>query len=407
MQKVPPPSGRTLGALSVSTIDALVDEALKITGNMEESEEDDNARARNASSAPPKWRPAGRIRVWDDSFGSTRLPRRVLYHWEYYDCADESLPLQIRYLEEFYDPEECRRPVYRTEYITATGSYVTFKGIEVRARRWFTTHKGKTNSEGRYSCDGRFRRRANYSIRWERYQFQIRDGWGWFSCAKDNGPKKRGDWNESYRSGKHKYYATIFRAAHHYYYRNIKGLRRPPQNSFWRTQVKLRAYNESNDKLNGNHSAGRRFLGLGSAIRIYNPQNESDEIYSTVIHELAHASHWNMDRSAYRDAESIVKESWARGVQWELTRMVYPSYRGGATIRPNYTQVVVDMIDRSGDNNAGSEDLSEDNVSSYTIRQLEDALKGKELWDSWKNNIKQKYNNGTENNLDALFAYWN
>jgi hypothetical protein len=228
------------------------------------------------------------------------------------------------------------------------------------------------------------------------------------SSAKYSGPKRKGDWNLSIKGGTQEFYATIFRAAHHYYYKNIKGLRRPPQNSFWKTQLKIRAYNENNNDANGNHAAWRRFLGLGSAIKIYNPQNDSKDIYATVIHELAHASHWNMDRSDFNDTESKVKESWARGVQWELTRMVYTGYKGGSTIRPRYTQVVVDMIDKPAnfDQNEGSERLSEDNVEDYTIRQIEDALKGQKNWNAWKNNIKNKYNNETENNLDALFNYW-
>ena len=41
------------------------------------------------------------------------------------------------------------------------------------------------------------------------------------------------------------------------------------------------------------------------------------------------------------------------------------------------------------------------------IRRIEDALKDQKSWESWKNNIKNKYtSNGTRNNLDALFDYW-
>ena len=47
-----------------------------------------------------------------------------------------------------------------------------------------------------------------------------------------------------------------------------------------------------------------------------------------------------------------------------------------------------------------------DQVSGYTIRQLEDALRERETWADWKTNIKHKYNNATENNLDAAFDYW-
>ena len=137
--------------------------------------------------------------------------------------------------------------------------------------------------------------------------------------------------------------------------------------------------------------------------------------YATTIHELAHASHWITNRYAYNKTEDKVKESWARGVQWELTRMVYPGYRGGVTSRPDYTQVVVDMIDdraplnQFGDTidvNEGSEDLSEDDVLGYTIKQIEDVLGDTSSWEDWKNNIIRKYNNGTEDNLDTLFNHW-
>jgi len=328
-------------------VEQLVTEALRITNNLEP---DDTAKG--------SWRPAGWMKVWDDNLGT----------------------------------------------------YVPIKHLEVRARRWFTTHKGITNSVGYYSCNGTFTRPANYSLQFERYDFEIRDAW--LSTANINGPKQKGNWNLNMYNDKKEFWATIFRATSHYYYDDIHNLRRPPQNSFWNTQLKLRAMYEANSS-NGTHCPSCRFLGLGSAIKIYNPQHHSLGIYGTTIHEIAHASHWKMDQDNYNcqydcgpwipccDGDLKVSESWARGVQWALTRMVYPTnimenypdydFR-------NYTGVVQDMLD-------GIEDY--DQVSGYTIRQIEDALIGQKTWNGWKNNIKNKYTNDTENNLDALFDYWN
>lgn len=48
-----------------------------------------------------------------------------------------------------------------------------------------------------------------------------------------------------------------------------------------------------------------------------------------------------------------------------------------------------------------------DNVSGYTIKQIEDALTGVETFEDWKNNLKSKYpDNETKENLDAAFTYW-
>ena len=98
--------------------------------------------------------------------------------------------------------------------------------------------------------------------------------------------------------------------------------------------------------------------------KIYTYQREAISTYSTVIHELAHASHLNMSRSDFDDSEAKVKESWAVGVQWDLTRIIYPSYRSRPwnTTQPNYTPVVIDMVDGFGEDNGGSENLEIDNV---------------------------------------------
>ena len=109
-------------AFSYDIVNTLVDEALRITNNLPNI---DFQSQKSLFRRRSKWRPAGTIRVWDDN----------LSRW------------------------------------------VGVEGVEVRARRWFTTHKGIANSSGYYSCDGRFRRDANYSIDWERYHFALQDGW--------------------------------------------------------------------------------------------------------------------------------------------------------------------------------------------------------------------------------------
>ena len=59
--------------------------------------------------------------------------------------------------------------------------------------------------------------------------------------AKLDGPKRKSSWDNDIRHGSQEYFATVFRADDHYYYRDIKGPRRPPLNGFWKTQLKIQA----------------------------------------------------------------------------------------------------------------------------------------------------------------------
>lgn len=160
--------------ISSDFAEMLVDESLRLTNNADEI----TPQTSSLTARPSKWRPNGRIRTWDDNFGR----------------------------------------------------FVGVRGLKVKARRWFTTHTGFVNDEGFFECDGTFRRPANYNVHFERYEFEIRCGW--LSRASLDGPKVKGSWNVDMRGDKYEFYATIFRAAHHYYYEDIKGLRRPPQNGF-------------------------------------------------------------------------------------------------------------------------------------------------------------------------------
>ncbi|MCY4161990.1 MAG: carboxypeptidase-like regulatory domain-containing protein, partial [Flavobacteriaceae bacterium] len=248
-------------------IESLVDESLRLTDNWEDMVTPaENARSR-------KWTPSGTIKTYDSSEGS-------------------NIPVE---------------------------------GLKVRARRWFTTHTGMTNSSGYYRCDGSFRRPANYSLKFERHDFQIRTSTWLFNSAGVNGPKIERSWNPIFLSTKPESYdATIFRAAHHYYYKYIYGLNRPPQNNIWKTQLKLKAFFGSRGFQNGQFEGfPLRGFGLYSPIHIYRSNRLSVKIYATTIHELAHAAHWCQGKGIFNDSEVKVKQSWARGVEWFLTKTVY------------------------------------------------------------------------------------
>ena len=277
-------------------VDTLVDEALRITNNLDESSTQGKS---SLAARRSKWRPAGTIKVWDD----------------------------------------------------VLNRYIGVEGVKVRARRWFTTHTGIANADGYYSCDGRFRRDANYKIDWERYEFALQDGW--LNGATYNGPKKRGNWDLNLKDDKQAYYATIFCGAYFYYYKDRMGLKSPPTNSFWKRKLRIKARLENN---RSSYVKVRR-IWLGADISLQAWGDRSDLVFGTTIHELVHAAHREVDGSAYNSlvwkaysspcapsAESCdhpgptgasarrVIETWATTVEIVLTNLRYKSYLGN----PNY-----------------------------------------------------------------------
>lgn len=302
---------------------------------------------------------------------------------------------------------------YEDEYLGKIG----MEGVRVDVKRWFTTHTGFVDANGYYSCDGRFKGSAKYNFKMERYNFRI-NGAGVREHYSSNTRKGNFDYHFSRKVNESEYFiATIFRAAFHYYYKDIQGLRRPPMNSTWKQQLKIKARNSSDELINGNFSSYRRFLGLGNHIHIFNqlliPDRTTINIYATTIHELAHASHWAMSdkegckHKHFLNAETKMVESWASGVQWALTKMIYTSYKGRnySTKNPNYTNIVIDLVDEEGDINNGKNKNQGDFVSGYTILQIENALIGCESWNMWRDHLK-KINNETKENVNILFAAW-
>ena len=263
---IPEATAATRGdsGLTEEDVELLIEQAEVLAGNDIEPE-----------TRASKYRPAGRIRVWDD----------------------------------------------------ALNTYIGLEGVKVRARRWFTTHRGYTNAEGYYSCNGRFKRPANYSIVWERTYWDIRSGT--FGQAYYNGPKKKGNWNLDIAKNKSLRYATIHRAAFFYWYRPdymVEFLSRPIHSR----KVKICYYHKQGNGINGDYWAS---IGAGILpdIRIYGKNSsgwrETQFIFGNVIHELTHAAHLKaVGRVKFLMQKNILKESWARYVQMLLTDREYERY---------------------------------------------------------------------------------
>jgi hypothetical protein len=435
----------------------LEDEALRITGNQDEP--DANGITLKSSS----WRPAGTIKVWDDIITTSySTSKKIFLYYNYSNgfteetmtqledlidshvYADDILPQLptniANYIQGIFDDEDpynhyeewdimeeiiedSREAVYTYETNTTNSHFMPLEGVEIRANRWFTTHKGLTDANGNFTCDGTFTRPANYSIKWERWDFDIRDRW--WGQAYYNGPKMEGNWNlniEELTTPKSFNIAHIFRAAYTYYYKHDNwGIKAPPRRDGVFQLLQHRLHIASLDSPGISHYYTFMEFALAAQVLVHDNGN-SQVIFATTIHELAHASHWEI---GYWNGQYVVDaifssvtlpESWATGVEAVITNDVYNTTNYNIkqssqyTIEymttgdhKGYTSMVWDLIDNHnqfGTNIA----YPDDQVWGYTLSQLENALIiDPDNWWGWRNNIRDEYNNSTKIHLDKLF----
>ena len=215
-----------------NAVNDLEDMAYQITGNSDEEETDTNGSIASpasttaetmSSSSNGRWTPSGRIRVYDD-------------------VKDGMIPLE---------------------------------GVKVIVYRGCKTKQGFTDSNGNFTCDGSFKYKANYKIKWERGYWDIRDGL--IGQAYYNGPKSNGEWilDIGQSNNKSLRYATIHRALYRMFYGNVGGLSRPG----WR-KTKVSYMHKS-----GGNRSGDYWLELGlnilPDIRVFGKNGNYNTILTT------------------------------------------------------------------------------------------------------------------------------
>ena len=295
-------------------VQELIKEAFTITGNQRFLETP-------KALFPSKWRPKGRVRVWDDVI--------------------ESL--------------------------------VPVKGCQVRAWRFFKIGVGYTNSQGYYSANKEFRFKVWYAIKWERPgDFRICDGINLWTARYD-GPNRRGDWNVDIGGSSSTYknmrFATIHRAANRYYNEDRGGLDDPSLFLSWLMKLNITyKHSEGTGNFSGNWPS--TFYDI-SHIRIFGKNDDGDfrptqEVFSTTIHEIGHSSHYKkVGAFNFWQTSLQITESWADAIEWWLTRLEYNSqginyedfdvndgsgdwkqrWTGSGEFNDTYTPLFIDLVD--------------------------------------------------------------
>ncbi len=281
---------------------------------------------------------------------------------------------------------------------TRLNSLIGLEGVEVRARRWFTTYYGYGDFYGNYSVNGTFKNPCNYSLWMATNNFSVREHLLGLTFHID-GPKTSNNWNYDISSGYDRFEAHIFRGAFRYHYKNIDGLQRPLRPNHNRT--KYVGKDQAKDWSGVNYIV---FPILKIARYFSDTEYASDEVFSTTIHETAHTSHvikMNTGIIQYGQVTSELQESWAIGIEWWLTKLEYKNTRGipnygdwnystpvqyphqyayqywNRRIAPTYTTLYIDLIDNFNQNGvlfgwkSGSVN---DNVKNYTLAYIEQNI---------------------------------
>lgn len=207
-------------------------------------------------------------------------------------------------------------------YDDIVGGYIPLQGVEVTARRFTKFKTGITDANGYCAVDGSFKNSVNYSIKWERGYWDIRNGV--IGQAYYNGPYQKSQWVLNIaRGGKSLMFATIHRAAHKFYYGSTLGVKRPIL-SVGKTKI---AYLDRDASWGTGCCWGTWDLtGIVPNIFIAYPHESTrtEDVFSTTIHELGHQSHLiTLGQSLYVDLDKEIHESWAAAIEWSLTNHHY------------------------------------------------------------------------------------
>ena len=309
-------------------------------------------------------------------------------------------------------------PTAQVWYREDGGALRGLEGVNCHFHYFTRTGQGFTNASGRATSDKGFNRDVNHKIVWERYDFAIKDGW--MTRAVLDGPKTKHhtytittdavfgvkpanpndrDWRR----------AMVHRAAYRYYYQDIVGLRRPPENSILGFQLHYRVYDDIVAGVAG-HLPSWQWLGFGSQIKIGllpDSINTAAGHVAVAVHETGHAVHWDQDEGRYDLITDKVKETYAVGLEHFVTRQMYPTYTRPVTLfGPDHTGLAVDLVD-AADGNTVNRRCCSDLVTGYSAVQIQLSTYGTPLdWADWERRLRDNFPNSTSGNLPALFNHW-
>lgn len=327
-------------------------------------------------------------------------------------------------LDENYTRASSWRPSATIKaYDDIVGGYIPLQGVKVTARRFTKVRTGITNADGYCTVDGTFKYPVNYSIKWERAYWDIRNGA--IGQAYYNGPKQRGKWTLNIgKGGKSLMFATIHRAAYKFYYGNCLGLQRPILNT---GKTKIAYFNKDAWWGTGCCWGTWDITGIVPNIMIAHPNStKTNLVFGTTIHELGHLSHLiTLEQNLYANLDKEIHESWAAAIEWRLTNHHYNNEQNKTYSHSYdyqdwhpcnlsngktdcYTPLFIDLMDDFNQNINNSiypHDMISDYKISYIQKRIIPTSRSLEtFYSTLKNN---KISSVTDNDIDIFMTlYW-
>ncbi|MDR6372036.1 hypothetical protein J2795_003306 [Chryseobacterium bernardetii] len=218
-------------------------------------------------------------------------------------------------------------PIYGTIRIfdTRLNTLIPFEGAKVTAKRSLRTREGITNANGQYGLSGTpfpNNRNVDFKLHMDRKHFVIKDNMVRPSNVVRNNIKSN-HWSHDIMPGYENMQGHMFRAAYRYFYKDIGGLQRPVRPSGNRSHII--AKNTAKDWQGINYVAFP-YLKIARFQPGSTTEYNSDDYFSTTVHELAHTSHvikMNTGLVQYSQVNSMLQESWPCAVEWFVTGIEY------------------------------------------------------------------------------------
>lgn len=280
------------------------------------------------------------------------------------------------------------------------GEVVPMEGVPVRIKRGFVTSQCCTNSNGYFSFSKR-RHHVQCYVKWRRDNFHIRE----IGHSLQQAESTLASHTKSivsftftpYSDGW--YYASVFRAAHQYYYNyGSYGLGKPGNKNL---KIKLSG-NQSTVLGTYHHDAVLTYHDIDI---YYKKMTNAIDLFRVTAHEIGHSAHHYWNRSTYHDITKKMRESWARGVEWRMMNVFYGIDRS-LTANYDYTFVVRDLIDDNGGEKVGpSGNRYTENVTGISMPDIEIALRKSGSWSAWRDNIVKIYPN-KKDGIYEVFGIW-